>query len=129
LVCIDPYDPFERTAKDNPTPVELAISLALEGFRVFYWYGYDTIEQRGWVCDSIANKVPNGCLWCGDFLVPAPFVYPETSGPWGGGVLLLNSTPKEIQSAQLLSKKLEQLMQNDILDGNDPERLSFASLI
>jgi 23S rRNA (adenine2030-N6)-methyltransferase len=129
LICIDPYDPFERTAQNSPNSVELAISLARAGFRVFYWYGYDNIKQRGWVCNSIVSKVSGGCHWCGDFLVPAAFIYPEKSGLWGGGVLLLNTNEEDKQTAQHLSLALEKLMREDILPGNAPERLLFASLL
>ncbi|MDD5596396.1 MAG: 23S rRNA (adenine(2030)-N(6))-methyltransferase RlmJ [Victivallaceae bacterium] len=129
LVCIDPYDPFERAAQNSPNSVELAISLARAGFRVFYWYGYDNIKQCGWVCDSIADKVPAGCHWCGDFQVPAAFIYPENSGLWGGGILLLNTNEEEKQTAQHLSLALEKLMRDDVLLGNTPERLLFASLL
>jgi 23S rRNA (adenine2030-N6)-methyltransferase len=129
LVCIDPYDPFECATPNSPNSVELAISLAQAGFRVFYWYGYDNIKQRGLVCNSIAAKVSGDCHWCGDFQVPASFIYPEKSGLWGGGVLLLNTNEEEKQTAKHLSLALKKLMCGDILPGNKPERLSFSSLL
>lgn len=129
MVCIDPYDPFERATPNSPNSVELAVSLAQSGFRVFYWYGYDNIKQRGLVCDSIADKVSGGCHWCGDFQVPASFIYPENSGLWGGGVLLLNTNEQEKRVAQNLSLALEKLMYSNVFPGNTPERLTFASLL
>ena len=57
LVHIDPCDPHERLTPDGMTPVELAASLAGRGYRVFYWYGYDSTENgRGLIKKSLASR-------------------------------------------------------------------------
>jgi len=55
LVHIDPFEPFERITPDSRTPVELAGWLADAGYRLVYWYGYDSVERRGWARDMIAT--------------------------------------------------------------------------
>ncbi len=55
LVHIDPFEPFERITPDSRTPVELAGWLADAGYRLVYWYGYDSVERRGWAQDVIAT--------------------------------------------------------------------------
>src|SRR5207244_12475884 len=70
LVHIDPFDPYERVTGQNKTPVELAACLARAGYRLFYWYGYDSVERRGWAYDEISRLAPGINLWCGDTLIP-----------------------------------------------------------
>jgi 23S rRNA (adenine2030-N6)-methyltransferase len=109
LVHIDPYEPHERLTPDGMTPVELAASLAGRGYRVFYWYGYDSIDKRAWARKEISRLVPEVDLWCGDLLIPSPFVYPERSGVWGCGVVLANMTATEVQMCARLGRALERI--------------------
>jgi 23S rRNA A2030 N6-methylase RlmJ len=51
LLHIDPFEPFERITPDSRTPVELADA----GYRLVYWYGYNSVERRGWARDMIAT--------------------------------------------------------------------------
>ena len=88
LVHIDPFDPYERVTSQSQTPVELAAWLARAGYRLFYWYGYDGVERRGWAHGEISRLVPGVNLWCGEVLMPACLVYPERTGAWGCGVVL-----------------------------------------
>jgi Ribosomal RNA large subunit methyltransferase D, RlmJ len=99
LVHIDPFEPFERITPDSRTPVELAGWLADAGYRLVSWYGYDSVERRGWARDVIAKLAPHASLWCGDVLMPASLVYPSTSGAWGCGVVVCrqNSLRLDIQ--------------------------------
>ena len=65
------------------TPVELAARLARRGYRLFYWYGYESVCERGWALHAISCLAPGIDLWCGDVMMPAPFIFPERSGPLG----------------------------------------------
>ena len=123
MVHIDPFDPDERVTASSKTPVELAGWLAGLGYRVFYWYGYDSVAQRGWARDKIARLAPRIKLWCGDTIIPASFVYPGRPGAWGCGVVLANATSAELDVCERLGYALERL--SDLLEGNDPERLEF----
>lgn len=125
LVHVDPFEPFERLSRDSRTPVELAGWLADVGYRLVYWYGYDSVERRGWARDVIAGLAPHAELWCGDVLIPASLVYPGTPGAWGCGVVLANATETETRICERLGRGLERISEGDVVEGNDPSRLSF----
>ena len=108
------------------TPVELAAFLAMRGYRVFYWYGYDSIDKRAWAREEISRLVPSVDLWCGDLTIPSPFVYPGRSGLWGCGVVLANMTATEAQMCARLGTALERISADDVLVSNEPARLEFA---
>jgi hypothetical protein len=129
LVHIDPFEPFERLSRDSRTPVELAGWLADVGYRLVYWYGYDSVERRGWARDVIAGLAPDAELWCGDVLIPASLVYPGMSGAWGCGVVLANATETETRICERLGRGLERISEDDVVDGNDPSRLSFRVIV
>jgi hypothetical protein len=128
LVHIDPYDPHERLTSDSMTPVELAADLAGRGYRVFYWYGYDSLDERGWAREEISRLAPCVDLWCGDMVIPSPFVFPERSGVWGCGVVLANMTSAETEACVSLGTALERISINDVLTNNEPSRLTFDVL-
>lgn len=128
VVHIDPFEPHERAAADTLTPVELAGQTAAAGYRLFYWYGYDDPGRRGWAREEIADLAPGVDLWCGDALMPASLVYPGRSGVWGCGVVLGNFVPDEVSRCERLGRALERITANDIIDGNEPPRLTFSVL-
>jgi Ribosomal RNA large subunit methyltransferase D, RlmJ len=128
LVHIDPFEPFERITPDSRTPVELAGWLANAGYRLVYWYGYDSVERRGWARDVIAGLAPHAQAWCGDVLMPASLVYPDRPGAWGCGVVLANGTEAERRVCECLGRGLERLSEGDVVEGNDPSRLSFKGM-
>ncbi|MDX1415601.1 MAG: hypothetical protein R3293_15505 [Candidatus Promineifilaceae bacterium] len=125
LVHIDPFDPHERWTPESETPIELAGWLSNAGYRVFFWYRYDASEQRGWARDDIGKLAPDVELWCGDALMPASFVFPDRPGAWGCGIVLANATSAETDICRRLGHALEHMNEDDILAGNDPERLAF----
>ena len=128
FVHIDPYLPYERLSASGQTPVELAASLARTGHRVLYWYGYDEASRRGWARDEIAQMAPGTPLWCGDVLIPSPFVYPGRPGAWGCGIVLANMTRAEADVCGRLGRALERVSADDILVSNEPDRLNFEVL-
>ena len=125
VVHIDPFNPYERLASNRKTPIELAGSLATAGYRVIYWYGYDSVDRRGWARTEIAGFAPEIELWCGDVLIPAPFIYPKRRDAWGCGVVLANATSAESSLCERLGHALERISSTDILEDNEPDRLTF----
>jgi len=125
LVHIDPFDPYERVTAQSQTPVEIAAWLAQTGYRLFYWYGYDSVERRGWAHDEISRLAPGVNMWCGDALMPACLVYPGRTGAWGCGVVLANMTSSESRLCERLGRALEQISVTDAAPGNDPSQLTF----
>jgi hypothetical protein len=128
LVLIDPFDPHERWTPGSRTPLELAGWLASAGYRVLFWYCYDSVERRGWARDAIASLAPGVELWCGDTLMPIQYTYAERSGPWGCGIVLGNATHAEADACQRLGHTLERISAGDALEGNEPARLTFQGL-
>jgi 23S rRNA A2030 N6-methylase RlmJ len=126
LVHIDPFEPYERTTPDGTTAVELAGWLARAGYRLVYWYGYDSVERRAWARDEIARLAPSVELWCGYVLIPASFVYPGRSGAWGCGVVLANFTRPEASICERLGRGLQRISETDVVEDNNPSRLAFA---
>jgi N-acetylglutamate synthase-like GNAT family acetyltransferase len=125
LVHIDPFDPHERVMGQSLTPVELAAWLARAGYRLFYWYGYDSVEQRGWAYDEISRLAPGLNMWCGDVLMPACLVYPGRTGAWGCGVVLANMTSSEARACEQLGHALKRISETDVVASNDPSQLTF----
>jgi len=125
LVHVDPFEPFERLSRDSRTPVELAGWLADVGYRLVYWYGYDSVERRVWARDVIAGLAPHAEVWCGDVLIPASLVYPGRPGAWGCGVVLANARETDTRICERLGRGLERISEGDVVEGNDPSRLSF----
>ncbi len=125
LVHVDPFEPFERVSRDSRTPVELAGWLADAGYRLVYWYGYDSVERRGWARDVIAGLAPHAELWCGDVLIPASLVYPGRPGAWGCGVVLANAKETDTRVCERLGRALERISETDVVSGNDPPQLTF----
>lgn len=125
LVHIDPFDPYERVTDQSKTPVELAAWLVRAGYRLFYWYGYDSIERRGWAHDEISRLTPGISLWCGDVVMPACHVYLERTGAWGCGVVLANMTSSEAHACERLGCALERISKTDAVASNDPSKLTF----
>ncbi|HEY2955623.1 MAG TPA: 23S rRNA (adenine(2030)-N(6))-methyltransferase RlmJ [Candidatus Eisenbacteria bacterium] len=128
LVHIDPFEPHERAAPGAPTPVEIAGRLAISGYRLFYWYGYDELGRRGWARGEISDRAPGVELWCGDALMPASHVYPGLAGAWGCGVVLANFTSAESAACERLGRALERISAGDVVDHNEPSRLTFSVL-
>jgi hypothetical protein len=125
LVHIDPCDPYERVTGQSKTPVELAAWLVRAGYRLFYWYGYDCVERRGWAREEISRLVPGINVWCGDALMAACLVYPGRTGAWGCGVVLANMTSSEAHACERLGRALERISATDVVAGNDPPQLIF----
>jgi hypothetical protein len=125
LVHIDPFDPLERFSPGSISSLELAAWLANGGYRVLFWYCYDSAKQRGWGRAEIAGLAPNVDLWCGDTLMPASFIYPGRSGAWGCGIVLANAAGVEVETSKQLGRALERISAADLHRGNAPNRLRF----
>jgi hypothetical protein len=126
LVLIDPFDPHERWTPGGKTPLELAGWLAGEGYRVAFWYCYDSVERRGWARAELSRLAPGAGLWCGDTLMPASFAWAGKPGPWGCGIVLANATSAEVSACERLGQALQRISEDDLVEGNEPERLEFG---
>jgi 23S rRNA (adenine2030-N6)-methyltransferase len=62
---IDPFDPFAET-QPGLSALSLAGLLGSRGFKLIYWYGYDSPEQRTWPWATLATQ--GRSAWCGDLI-------------------------------------------------------------
>jgi hypothetical protein len=69
--------------------------------------------------------VPQIPLWCGDLLIPAPFINPGTRGAWGCGIVLANMTAEEVAACTRLGRALERICWDDVANENDPAQANF----
>ncbi len=125
LVLVDPFDPHQRWTPGGQTPLELAGWLAGEGYRVVFWYCYDSVEQRGWARAELGRLAPGAGLWCGDAMMPASFAWAGKPGPWGCGIVLANATSAEVSACERLGRALQRISEDDVVGGNEPDRLQF----
>src|SRR5262249_40326851 len=63
LVHVHPVDPSAET-EPGLSAITLASELSRQGFKVIYWYGYDTLEERAWAWATLGAQC--GSRWCGD---------------------------------------------------------------
>jgi len=57
--------------------------------------------------------------------MPACLVYPEMTGAWGCGVVLANMTNAEVRLCERLGRALERVCETDVVESNDPPRLTL----
>jgi 23S rRNA (adenine2030-N6)-methyltransferase len=71
LVHIDPFDPLERSARHGLSAVDLCGRLANQGIRVFYWYGFESPDEAGWMYEAASSRVDAAPLWFGEIALEA----------------------------------------------------------
>jgi hypothetical protein len=109
LVHIDPFDPSAGT-EPGLSAITLASELSRQGFKLIYWYGYDTLEGRAWAWDTVGSQL--GSRWCGDLTTQSnPLGGRRTPladyGPMiGCGVLTANVPPATTHRLSRLGKRL-----------------------
>lgn len=109
LVHIDPFDPSAET-EPGLSAVTLASELSRQGFRLIYWYGYDTLEGRAWAWDTVGSQL--GSQWCGDLTTQSNALGGRRTpladhGPMiGCGVLTANVPPATTHRLSGLGKRL-----------------------
>jgi 23S rRNA A2030 N6-methylase RlmJ len=103
VVHIDPFEPHQRSSPDGLSPIELAARLAERSFRVAYWYGLGSEEERGWAWRELGHPAP---VWCGEVVFPARLVYPERTGLWGCGMVFVNFSPSTHRALATLGREL-----------------------
>jgi 23S rRNA A2030 N6-methylase RlmJ len=128
IVHIDPFEALERHAPAAPNAIELGGWLVNRGFRLVYWYGYDSVSERGWALRELRRLAPGKRFWCGDVLLPAQFVFPERHGAWGCGVVVGNSDRDHEVVLGRLGAGLERISMADVAERNNPEALRFSEL-
>jgi predicted nucleotidyltransferase len=106
VVHIDPFLPHDASGPTGRSPVQIGRELGEQGFRVFYWYGFDDPDRRGWAWDALHDTKH---AWAGEIDFPARLVYDGRPGVWGCGVVLLNFAPATCARLNRLGAELANL--------------------
>jgi hypothetical protein len=133
LVHVDPFDPFEPSAADEVTPLDLVCELAQRGFTVVLWYGYED-KQRGpgWAWREVASRLPRLAppLWYGDIGLPLlPTAAGEAGrGLRGCGVVCANLSEANCATLATLGAALASIYQHTTAPTGESDALVFRSL-
>jgi 23S rRNA A2030 N6-methylase RlmJ len=131
LVHIDPFEPFVESAP-GLSAISLASRLMVKGFKVIYWYGYESPEERAWPW-RFMDDVP-ATRWCGDLCVRSAVEgaslepISDLAPIIGCGVVCANLGPDTFTQIESLGRRLEALYETATLPGGGPGALHFESL-
>ncbi len=138
VVTIDPFEPF--VVEGGASALEVAANLIESGFRVVYWYGYDSPEQRVYPMGMLreyAREAEAG-IWCGDLMISAATGQSEeeveqllagAEGPGAGcGVVCANFLASSNERCTRLGEALSEAWRDAALPNGSPGALEFVSL-
>jgi hypothetical protein len=133
LAHIDPYDP-RAVGPGGQSALDLARELIERRVGVFYWYGYDRPERRGWAFDELSPGAQHPTTWCGDVMVTAPGADPlggdlgvATTPGTGFGIVCANISTSAINACQQLGEELAAAYDGVPLPDGRPGRLDFTT--
>jgi hypothetical protein len=138
VVTIDPFQPFEIAG--GISALELAAGLIEDDFKVIYWYGYDTSEQRSYPMGVLREyaREAGTSVWCGDLMLVAAAGHSEleverllagAEGPGAGcGVVCGNFSPESLQHCERLGEAVAEAWADATLPNGSPGALEFLAI-
>jgi len=138
VVTIDPFQPFEIAG--GISALELAAGLIEDGFKVIYWYGYDTPEQRSYPMGVLREyaREAGTSVWCGDLMLVAAAGQSEqeveqllagAEGPGAGcGVVCGNFSPASLERCERLGEAVAAAWADARLPNGSPGALEFMAI-
>lgn len=138
VVTIDPFEPF--VVEGGASALEVAATLVEGGFRVLYWYGYDSPEQRAYPMGMLREyaRESGESVWCGDLMISAATGQSEreveellagAEGPGAGcGVVLGNFLSSSNERCADLGEALSEAWRDAKLPNGSPGALEFTAL-
>jgi 23S rRNA A2030 N6-methylase RlmJ len=138
VVTIDPFEPFEIAG--GISALELAAGLIEDGFRVIYWYGYDTPEQRSYPMGVLREyaREAGTSVWCGDLMLVAAAGQSEqeveqllagAEGPGAGcGVVCGNFSSGSLERCERLGEAVAEAWADARLPNGSPGALEFLAV-
>ena len=138
VVTIDPFQPFEIAG--GISALELAAGLIEDDFRVIYWYGYDTPEQRSYPMGVLREyaREAGTSVWCGDLMLVAAAGQSEqeveqllagAEGPGAGcGVVCGNFSPGSLERCESLGEAVAEAWADARLPNGSPGALEFLAV-
>jgi 23S rRNA A2030 N6-methylase RlmJ len=129
FVHIDPFEPFEASGRSHLSAIALCCKLAERGFQVVYWYGYDTLEERGWAWRLLSPRLSGATtsLWCGDLSLVSLHdpALPPDPGVRGCGVLCANLAPDALDACSGLGAAMESIYRGAVFPDGQVGALAF----
>ncbi len=138
VVTIDPFRPFEIAG--GISALELAAGLIEDDFKVVYWYGYDTPEQRTYPMGVLREyaREAGTSVWCGDLMLVATAGQSEqeverllagAEGPGAGcGVVCGNFDGASLERCARLGAAVAKAWEDARLPNGSPGALEFVSV-
>ena len=138
VVTIDHFEPFEVAG--GVSALELAASLIEDNFKVIYWYGYDTPEQRSYPMGVLREyaREAGTSVWCGDLMLVAAAGQSEqeveqllagAEGPGAGcGVVCGNFSPASLERCERLGEAVAAAWADARLPNGSPGALEFMAI-
>jgi hypothetical protein len=135
VVTIDPFQPFEVAG--GASALEVAASLIEDDFKVVYWYGYDSPEQRAYPVGMLREwaRESGATVWCGDLMLVATVGHSEqeveellagAEGPGAGcGVVCGNFQGASLGRCARLGEALAGAWKDAVLPNGSPGALEF----
>jgi len=137
VATIDPFQPFEIAG--GISALELAAGLIEDGFRVIYWYGYDTPEQRAYPMGVLREyaREAGTSVWCGDLMLVATAGQSDleveqllagAEGPGAGcGVVCGNFSQASLDRCERLGEAVAAAWADARLPNGSPGALEFTA--
>jgi len=138
VATIDPFQPFEIAG--GISALELAAGLIEDDFRVIYWYGYDTPEQRSYPMGVLREyaREAGTSVWCGDLMLVATAGQSDQAveqllagaeGPGAGcGVVLGNFSQASLERCARLGEAVAKAWEDARLPNGSPGALEFSAV-
>jgi 23S rRNA A2030 N6-methylase RlmJ len=138
VVTIDPFQPFEVAG--GVSALEVAARLIEDGFRVIYWYGYDSPEQRAYPVGMLREwaRESGATVWCGDLMLVAAAGHSEqeveellagAEGPGAGcGVVCGNFLSSSLDRCRELGEALAECWKDARLPNGSPGALELLAI-
>ncbi len=138
VVTIDPFKPFEIAG--GISALELAAGLIEDNFKVLYWYGYDTPEQRTYPMGVLREyaREAGTSVWCGDLMLVATAGQSEqeveqllagAEGPGAGcGVVCGNFAQASLERCARLGEAVAKAWEDARLPNGSPGALEFLAV-
>lgn len=138
IVTIDPFEPFEIAG--GISALELAAGLIEDNFKVLYWYGYDTPEQRTYPMGVLREyaREAGTSVWCGDLMLVATAGHSEqeveellagAEGPGAGcGVVCGNFAQASLERCAVLGGAVAKAWEDARLPNGSPGALEFLAV-
>jgi len=138
IVTIDPFEPFEIAG--GISALELAAGLIEDNFKVVYWYGYDTPEQRTYPMGVLREyaREAGTSVWCGDLMLVATAGHSEqevekllagAEGPGAGcGVVCGNFAQASLERCAVLGGAVAKAWEDARLPNGSPGALEFLAV-